>query len=455
MNTDTHALRVLDQFRQELYQRTLTRRRDALFELLEAVLSAPGPCTLVRLSLSPRFARRWPSVPDALDEGTVNADALRALVGARVPFPPAGERPVWACDGCVWPRPKAETSPERTYGHWTSAGIPQEGVIGCWDYQWLGVVPAANGSWFLPLDVARRGPQAGTPTALAVEQLRRAQAVLPPASPRPICTFDSNYDVTALAQAIQTAPPDQRLQLDAVVRLHPKRTFYRRPDPTADPGMGRRPIHGAPFKLPDPTTHGPPDQALCTRDPTHGVVTVSAWADLHPFGKAPLSLTIVRVAVEHLPKSGRQPQPLWLAWISPTPLDDLLAPWCWYRLRFVCEHGFRFFKQDLGWTTARPRWPNAADRWTWLLLLVVWHLWLAQDVVADQRLPWERPRPPDQLTPGRVRRAVGGILAGLSRPQAPLQPRGKSPGRALGVCPGRYQRYKVVKRAKTKPKTPT
>lgn len=131
MNNDTLAVHVLNRYRQELYQRALTGRRDALFELLEAVLTAPGPCTLAQLSRSPFFQRRWPSIPGALDAGTSDPTAIRSLVCAHLPRPRPGEQPVWACDGSVWSRPKAETSPERTYGHWTSQGIPQEGVIPC------------------------------------------------------------------------------------------------------------------------------------------------------------------------------------------------------------------------------------------------------------------------------------------------------------------------------------
>lgn len=299
--------------------------------------------------------------------------------------------------------------------------------------------------------MARREPTAGKPTALALRQLRRVQETLPTDYPRPIVTFDSNYDVTELADAIQTAPPAQRVDLDAVVRLHPQRTFLRRPGPYS--GKGRQPIHGAPFRLPDPATHGTPDRQVTSDELGHGQVTVQVWEDLHPVGKAKLPISVVPIEVERLPHSGRHPQPLWLAWIGDPLPADLLDLWRSYRLRFVCEHGFRFFKQDLGWTTERPRWPEAADRWTWLLVLVDWQLWLAKDVVADQRLPWERPLPLTQLTPGRVRRAVGAIVAGLSHPQAPVHVRAKSPGRACGVCPGRRQRFKVVKRPKKTAKT--
>jgi hypothetical protein len=466
MNTNPQALHVLDAFRQEAYQ-ALLKRRDALFELVEAMLTASDVSSLVRLTLSPLFQRQWPSAPDALEAGRLDENALRRLIGAQVPLPPPNpspsERPVWALDGTVWPRPKAETSPERTYGHWTSQGIPQEGVIPAWEYQWLGIVPPSSGpagtsgSWYLPLDVLRRAPGAGTPTSLALVQIRRSLLVLPKGYPRPIVTFDSNYDVTELGLAIQVGPREQRLAVDALVRLSPRRRLYRRAD--AYSGKGRRPIHGRPFRLPEIAdrpveTLSPedlPDRAIAFKDPSHGVVTICEWRDLHPFGGKGLdclSLSVIRVSVERLSKSAKRPKPLWLCWISPEPLPDLTLAWAWYRRRFVCEHGFRFFKQTLGWTKVRPRWPRAADRWTWLIVLVVWQLWLAKDVVADQRLPWEREVAVGQLSPGRVRRAIGPILAALSHPQAPPQRRGNAPGRALGCCPGRRTRYKVVKSPK-------
>ena len=458
MSNKPQALDVLDAFRQEAYQ-GLLKRRDALFELVEAELTASDVSSLVRLTLSPLFQRQWPSAPDALDAGRLDENALRRLIGTQVPFPPPGERPIFALDGTVWPRPKAETSPERTYGHWTSKGIPQEGVIPSWEYQWLGIVPASSGSWYLPLDVVRRAPGAGTPTLLAVAQLHRTLLVLPTGYPRPVVTFDSNFDVTELGLAIQvapaqTAPAKRRLAVDALVRLSPRRRFYRRAN--AYSGRGRRPIHGRPFRLPDvaerPLADLPPedapDRAVWFKDPSHGLVTIAEWRDLHPYGGKALdclSLSVIRVQVERLPRSAKRPKPLWLCWISPEPLPDLRLAWAWYRRRFICEHGFRFFKQSLGWTKVRPRWPRAADLWTWLIVLVVWQLWLAKEIVTDQRLPWERARPVSQLSPGRVRRAIGPILAALSHPQAPPQRRGKSPGRAIGCCPGRRTRYKVVK----------
>ena len=78
-----------------------------------------------------------------------------------------------------------------------------------------------------------------------------------------------------------------------------------------------------------------------------------------------------------------------------------------------------------------PSDPHAADRWTWLLALGLWILWLARPLVADQRLPWERPLPPARLTPTRVRRPAPRFSSSLGL-RRPFQTRGKAPGRPPG-----------------------
>jgi hypothetical protein len=104
--------------------------------------------------------------------------------------------------------------------------------------------------------------------------------------------------------------------------------------------------------------------------------------------------TIIRVQVERVPAKTRPPKVLWLWWAGPADLQlDLDLAWRASIRRFDCEHTVRFCKQTLGWTIPRPRHPEQADRWTWLVLAGYAQLRLARAVVCDQRLPWERPRP--------------------------------------------------------------
>jgi hypothetical protein len=426
---------TLSRFRQAVYQ-SLGRRKDTLFELMGAALVSPGPANLVHLSLTAPFRRRWPSACDALADGQVSPARCRALVHRYRPEPPAPARPLWAGDGTVWPRPAAVTGPARTYGHFASPGIPQDSPIVGWEYEWLFELPAVGGSWVLPLDVERRAPGRGRPTEVAVGQLRAAWARRPPGAARPVALYDSGYDPVQFARA--------ELPLDVLVRLRTRRKFLGPPGPYR--GRGPRPKHGPAFKLWDASTHPPPARSAEIEDPTRGRVRVEAWPDQHVRGAHDAPFTVVRVQVERLPRRARSPQPLWLAWVGrelPEALPDL---WRWYTARFTAERGFRFLKQDLGWTTVRPSHPEAADRWSWLLALALWQLWLARDVVADRRLPWERPPPAGRLTPGRVRRALALELSRVGTPARPVRRRGISPGRRPGQCPGPRTRHPVARR---------
>jgi len=54
----------------------------------------------------------------------------------------------------------------------------------------------------------------------------------------------------------------------------------------------------------------------------------------------------------------------------------------------LLEHTFRMFKQALGWTAPKLRDPQAADRWTWLI------------ITAHTQLRLARPSPPTCACPG-------------------------------------------------------
>ena len=332
----------LEQFRRAAYQ-TLGPRKDSLFELMEAALASSGPATLARLSLAPGFRRGWASAPDALAAGGVDAERCRALVARTLLALPAEERPVWALDGTVWPRPAAVTSPARTYGHRTSPGIPQSGVVPGWEYEWLVAVPEPQGSWVLPLDVRRRGPTDGTPTAVASALLVATLARRPAAAPRPVVALDSGYDPVQLARA--------RLAADLLVRLRSNRTFYRAPAPYAPRGAAQvrggvqaaRPDHPRPAR---PTGH-----------PGRSPLRPGARGRLGRLARPRRRRRPVHARAgpgRALAPPDEATGPLWLAWLGGALPADLLDLWRWYGERFGAEHGFRFLKQGLGWTTVRP-----------------------------------------------------------------------------------------------------
>ena len=78
--------------------------------------------------------------------------------------------------------------------------------------------------------------------------------------------------------------------------------------------------------------------------------------------------------------------------------------------------------------------------------LMTWQLWLAREIVTDNPLPWQKPQPAAQLTPGRVAQAFGGVLAAIGTPAREPKPRGKSPGWPKGKKRTKRTRYPVVKK---------
>ena len=119
--------------------------------------------------------------------------------------------------------------------------------------------------------------------------------------------------------------------------------------------------------------------------------------------------------VEYLP-GDRHADPLWLWWsgadVTPCDVDRM---WQTDLRRFDLEHTFRLFKQTLGWTRPKLRLPEAADRWTWLVIAAHTQLRLARPMAVDLRRPWEKPLPTNRLTPARVRRGFRNLRPSIVR----------------------------------------
>jgi hypothetical protein len=430
-----------------------TRRADALVDLADALLSAQGPvASLPQLSLEPAHRRGWGSTYAALACGRIDAERLRDLLVGCLPH---ADPLVFAVDVTTWPRCDAECSPERGLYYHPSRHSAGQPIVAGWAFQWICQLGFARDSWTAPVDARRLHPLDDTDQTAAV-QIRALLARLPAGRPVPWFVFDAGYDSAQLSLDLTEAP------VAVLVRLRADRCFYHDPPPPPLGKTGRPRRHGAKFAFADPATWPTPTATLHTTDQQYGTVTVHAWAGLHPKqhrhpghgsgGPRPIVRgTILRVQVERVPARTRPPKVLWLWWAGPEGLQlDLDLAWRAYTRRFDLEHTVRFAKQTLGWTTPRLRHPAQADRWTWLVLAGYTQLRLARELVGDQRLPWERPRPTGKLSPYRVRRGFPRLLAALGSPAAAPKPSGRSPGRPKGSRPGPAARFPAIKKAPKK-----
>ncbi|GAA3221906.1 hypothetical protein GCM10010468_47350 [Actinocorallia longicatena] len=280
-------------------------------------------------------------------------------------------------------RPDADTSPDRAFCHTYGSGKNQHLMIPGWPYSLFAALETGRTSWTALQDAVRLAPGADVIAVTAVQVRdvveRLAKAGQHEAGDPPIMiVFDAGYDVHRLAVLLADLP------VEVLARTRSDRVM-RRPAPSreefdlAHPLGGRYPKHGSEFVYGDPSTWGVPHAATVTETTRYGTAVATAWDRLHPRltrraawidfpDELPLiEGAVIRLQVDHLP-SGGDPKPVWLWWSGTGAEADVDRLWQAFLRRFDLEHTFRMLKQTLGWTRPKLRSPQAADRWTWLIL---------------------------------------------------------------------------------------
>ncbi|MBD0388222.1 MAG: transposase [Nostoc sp. C3-bin3] len=424
-------------FRQAAYD-NLCRAHDATFELTDAVMLTRKAYCLADLSQCPVFRRKWSSVYEALQDTRPQRQKLMKLYIKQMPIQ---GRIVLGGDHTAWARPNAVTLQDRTMEHYCNGGIPGNKPITSGEgYSTIAWIPEESGSWALPLR-HERITSWESPISFAVWQLKQVCKFLPS---RPISLWDSEYGCAPFV--LKTAD----INADKLMRLRSNLCLWSAPPPYS--GRGRPRVHGNKFKLNDPETWIDSNQSIDVNDSKLGLLRISLWHDLHFRGAAKYPMSLV--LVERLKEDGsaRVAKPLWLSWVGEDmpPLSDI---WQLYLRRFAVDHWYRFLKQRLHWTLPKIATPKQCERWSDLMPMISWELWLARDIVSDNPLPWQKSI--DKLTPGRVAQAMGGVLAAIDTPAKPPKPRGKSPGWKTGQPRQRRITYPIVRKRTSKPRKQT
>ena len=418
----------LQNFRQTLY-RSLGNGRDALFDLMDAVLVSACIVSFVSLSQSPVFRRQWSSTYAALQDSQLPRAQVRQLLVSQVA---QHRQPLLVGDASRWHRPAAHRLRDCTLSGGMGRGI----TVGH-SYSTLAWIPEEQGSWALPL-CHERITSFETPVRRAAFQLKQVTRQL---SVRPLAVYDRGYGNAKFVN--QTA----EIEADLLLRLAANRCLYGRPPVYG--GRGAPAKHGHKMKLNEPETWQLPTEAVEVEDTKLGRVRVTRWSDYH-FRQSPKrTMEIMRVEVLETKAGKRCLKPMWLAWLGMT-MPPLEALWLSYLRRFAVEHWYRFAKQRLHWTQPQFSSLSATERWSDLMPLLSWQLWLARADCTDQPLPWQASQ--ETLSPGRVAQAFATILAAIGTPASQPKRRGKAPGRATGEQPAPRPRYPTVKKRAAKRK---
>jgi hypothetical protein len=435
--TQEHINKIIE-FRQAIHTHGFDQQRDALSEVVDAICLTGGLSSFPMLSLSKAFQRQWHSLYKAVERGTVDDEWISHHLAHQIPQEGIQH---YSLDGSAWPRPRARTMDDRQYVYHPTGAVNGGSVCIGYPYSLLDWVPEAHQSWSLTVSV-KRIPSQMTAAEMGINQIQQLsenradlQGVLD------IVAADGKYGNAKFLR------PLQGQGCGIVVRLRQDRVLYRVPQQPKKRKRGRPRIHGKRFAFKEPETWEKPDEVSALEHAKLGRVKLERWNNLHGKNDADVPMDVIRASI-HLERD-KPPIPIWLAWQAPAIIPNNLEVnaqviWQAYVHRWPVEPGIRFRKQRLGWTTPQFQHKETGDRWSWLVALAVWLLFLSRPIVEDHPLPWQKPQ--RKLTPQRVQQSLPLIFAQFGSPARTPKLRGKSPGWQKGKRRTPKQRFKVVKK---------
>ena len=433
----------LIEFRQAVYEHGFTKACDAQFELVDALLLGQPIRSFPELSLLPVFCRQWHSSYAAIERGGQDWEWLEWHFMRQIPT--QGPK-LFALDGTAWPHPAASALADRQYVFSPTPAVDGGSIVVGHPYCVLAWVPEPGSSWGPPVSI-RRALSQQTDVEVGIEQVKllchnRHKEMLEDLY---LIIADAKYGNHRFLAPLRDEP------CGALVRMRRDRVLYGAPGVYS--GRGRPCVHGDRFAFKEPETWGEPDTMAELQHPRWGKVRLRRWDEQHARQDADTSFSII--LVETRLEREKPSAPFWLIYQQPPHqkaqdqrLEDL---WHWYEYRWPVEPSIRFRKQYLNWTLPRFQAAECCDRWTMLVSLAQWQLFLGRALVKDNPLPWQ----PAQVnpTPERVLQGFGALFREIGTPVAPPQTRGKSPGWPTGRPRTRPERRRVVKKGKKKSKS--
>ena len=256
----------LSQFRQEIYN-LLGNGRDAIFDLMDAVLTTVSISSFAHLSLSPLFRRQWPSLYEALEDSRPQRQEIVQQLASGVP---STQMCLLVVDHTDYPHPEAKTLKDRMVVHQAEIIASKAPITIGHDYSTISWIPPGGGSWALPL-LHERISSFETPTTQAITQVKATIPLLD--DKHVVVLFDAEYGNAKLVKGLIDSP------VSLLARLRPNRCVYG--EPPSYGGKGRPRKHGHKFKLQDSSTWPQPDERQQWTTDENETVQAYCWHGYH------------------------------------------------------------------------------------------------------------------------------------------------------------------------------
>lgn len=441
----------LQNFRQSLYD-LFKKRADTLFNLLDALCRDGHQYkSVVELSQSSSFERKYSSITDAVTSGLKETDfkGVQTLVfEATKALSPKPH--LFFTDCTANPRPYAKTLIERGIVHAPNPAPGNKPICVGHQYSLLAMAPhgerSKKGRWLIPLSM-KRVPINKKGNEFGMNQVIESIRTLNIEEELCLNTGDSLYG----SEACRRTAVEQK-NLVHQFRLTNKRKLFQHPQSLKIQGAGRKKLFGDKVLLSDEKTHPTPhliqNITMKTAKGKEYRVELTLFKDLllrgsKEFASQNHPLNILRAVVKDADGKPIFQRPLWLGLIGERR-DEITPEMAYesYRTRYDIEHFFRFGKQKLLLDAYQTPELTHEENWWRFVPLAYTQLYLAQGLADLLPKPWERYLPAyqdaskqetSQKTPTQVQRSFANILEHIGTPANPSKPRGKPMGRARGA----------------------
>ncbi len=433
-SSTTEQLNKLIEFRQTVYGQILEGMKDVQFELIDALLLRERIDCIAELSLNGAFQRKWSSTYQAIEAGKQSEYWMLQSFIEQVPR--EGVQ-IYPLDTTMWAHPKARTLEGQVYGPSPTKALKKHSIVQGHQYSMLTWTPEVRQAWSMTINNQRLEP-GQTAIGVGLEQMKAlCQARKDPLQRvLDVIVADGHYG----NHKFLGGEPD--LECARLARMRRDRVLYGEAGQYS--GKGRPAVHGQRFAFKEADTWTEPEELEEFEHPRWGKVRLRRFNKLHAKQDANTNFDVILAEV-HLERD-KPPSPLWLGYVPGHTDYPVKEVWSWFDYRWPIEPSIRFRKQGLFWTLPRLQTAEACDRWTHLVDLAYWQLFLARPLVQDLPLPWQKPQ--SVLTPYRVKRGLAATFSQIGSPTQPPKTRGKSPGWPVGRSRTKPQRHKPVKRGK-------
>jgi hypothetical protein len=439
-------------------------------DLIDAVSSEITADSVVKLSLSDLFRRKYSSLTDVLSclfrknlkvpptveerqEQTLKVTQL--LAEECVPNLQETGFTLFAIDCTANPRIYANKVNDRTIVHAPNHVPGQKPITVGHEYSVLVNLPNQTTDrelhWVIPLSVKRvESDKSGPEVGLAQLEEISTRTVFKNC----FCVNVSDAAYSTKSWAINV---NKWSHVVHIARLRGNRKLFRMPPCEGKAKRGRPQIYGEELLLKCPSQPDLEEIMTITNRKGHVYrVLLQRWNDVimqgsqeertheHPFD-------LLRVTVTDKKGKSVYRRPLW-AMIAGVKRRDVSSKEAYisYGRRYDIEHFFRFGKQRLGLVNSQTCETRHEENWHWIGLLAYNMLYHARQLTQPVRYLWEKKIERVSTAterPSQVQRDYDRIIRGIGTPAPIPKPRGKSPGRQLGCKSGERPDSPLVRKS--------